>query len=203
MKRLNTGMDNWTYRPWHLNTCSFRLICKPKWSFHLQIQIRDFFPSFLEKYDHPQHPAFELKLIDWLIAVTIKLIDWLIAIRSNSQTHKKYLNPTFLSKNPQMDNKETFGGMFQSLKAIALHIFLSSAWTSSTTSSALLSFGPIYLMLIIIKMPRPLWHFWHVVFYSRVGMDRKWPWICVTIYFHLNLPLLSVLECEQAVRRPL
>ena len=101
-----------------------------------------------------------------------------------------------------MDNKETFGGMFQSLKAIALHIFLSSAWTSSTTSSALL-FGPIYLMLIIIKMPRPLWHFWHVVFYSRVGMDRKWPWICVTIYFHLNLPLPSVLECEQAVRRPL
>ena len=149
----------------------------------------------------PQHPAFELKLIDWLIAVTIKLIDWLIAIWPNSQTHKKCFQ-LFFPENPQMANKETFWRMFQSLKAIALHIFLSSAWTSSTTSSALL-FGPIYLMLIIIKMPRPLWHFWHVVFYSKVGTDRKWPWICVTIYFHLNLPLPSVLRCEQAVRRPL
>ena len=117
-----------------------------------------FFPSFLEKYDHPQHPAFELKLIDWLIAVTIKLIDWLITIRSNSQTHKKIPQPNLFSKNPQMDNKETFGGMFQSLKAIALHIFLSSAWTSSTTSSASL-FGLIYLVVIITKMSRPLWHF--------------------------------------------
>ena len=27
---------------------------------------------------------------------------------------------------------------------------------------------------------------WHVVFYSRVGTDRKRPWICVTNCFHLK-----------------
>ena len=35
-------MDNWTYRPWHLNTCSFRLICKPNWSSSLKILVKSF-----------------------------------------------------------------------------------------------------------------------------------------------------------------
>ena len=145
-------------------------------------------------------PSTLLLNLNWLIDWSQWQSNWLIDSSQLDQI-AKHIKST--STQPFLDNKETFGGMFQSLKAIALHIFLSSAWTSSTTSSALLSFGPIYLMLIIIKMPRPLWHFWHVVFYSRVGTDRKRPWICVTIYFHLNLPLPSALECEQAVRRPL
>ena len=77
---------------------------------------RFFFPSFLEKYDHPQHPAFELKLIDWLIAVTIKLIDWLIAIWPNSRTHKKCFQP-FFQKFRRKAKRRPFGGMFQSLKS--------------------------------------------------------------------------------------
>ena len=134
-------MDNWIYSPWHLNTCSFRLICKPKWSSSLTNISKEIFFLF-GKIWPPSAPCFELKLIDWLIAVTIKLIDWLIAIWSNSRTHKKYLNPTLFPEIPQKGNKETFWRMFQSLKAIALHIFLSSASTSSATSSLFWSHLP-------------------------------------------------------------
>ena len=99
-----------------------------------------------------------------------------------------------------MDNKETFGGMFQSLKAIALHIFLSSAWTSSATSS--LS-GLIYLILIIIKMSRPLWHFdmlFSATKLERTGSGYKCVWqFTFTQIYHYH----QCLNVSKAVRRPL
>ena len=116
---------------------------------------------FLLSWKNMTTPSTLLLNLNWLIDWSQWRSNWLIDSSQLDQIAKhikKIPQPNLFSKNPQMDNKETFGGMFQSLKAIALHIFLSSAWTSSTTSSASL-FGLIYLVVIITKMSRPLWHF--------------------------------------------
>ena len=111
MKRLNTQMNTWTYRPWHLVICSPYLICIPKWSHHLQIQLGDFFFLLFWKISPPQCPV-------------LKLIDWLIAIWPNSRTHKKCFQP-FFQKFRRKAKRRPFGGMFQSiLYTLSLHFQL-------------------------------------------------------------------------------
>ena len=147
-------MDNWTYRPWHLNTCSFRLICKPNWSSSLKILVKSFLFLFWKKYDHPQNPV----------------------LNSNFRKCSK------------------------AQKAIALHIFLSSASTSSATSSLFWSHLPHGDHHQNVKTTLT---FWHVVFYNKVGWTGGgctcvWQFTFTQIYHYYQC-----LNVGRTVRRPL
>ena len=110
---------------------------------------------------------------------------------------------TLFSNFPQMGNKEIFWRMFQSLKSYRF------AYISVTCMNVIYDF-----VGVVVRSHLP--HVDHhqdvkttLTFFDMLFSTTKLEWTgsgyeCVCkFYFHLNLPLLSMLECEQAARRPL
>ena len=147
-------MDNWTYRPWHLNTCSFRLICKPNWSSSLKILVKSFLFLF------------------WKNMTTLRTLYW-----------------TQILENVPKPKKLSLCIYFCHLHQRHLRLRRCS--------------GLIYLMLIIIKMSRPLWHFDMLFSTTKLGRTGS-GYKCVCQFTSTQIyHYYQCFKCGQDMRRPL
>ena len=152
-------MDKWTCYPCHLNTCSLRLICKPKWFSSLtNISKKFFFPFW--KIWPPSLPCFKLRFGNRLRMEGPRV---------------PCLNHQGPPPSPFPSVQNLLGDFPKPKKLIALHIFIGSCCRSSCFG-AWRSIGTNQNQLnpLIIKVVKTTLTFWHVIFYNKVGTDRKW-----------------------------
>ena len=140
-------MDKWTCYPCHLNTCSLRLICKPKWFSSLtNISKKFFFPFW--KIWPPSLPGFKLKF--------------------GKRLHMKEPRvPCLNHQGPPPLLSKIFWGTFLKSLSLCTHLcHLHQRHLRLRHCS-----GLIYLMVIITKMSRPLWYF--DMLFSTTRLDEQ------------------------------